>query len=504
MPVITQQVWKAIQSGIAPPPISGLVSGYGLFNLNNGGYPEGTLAGGGDVFAAPSLSSAPYALDWPTLIANSEAPPYLLENLYDQTTYNNLSQTGPVAQILSNTIDVPTTITVGGTVRATVSASGFNGDVPLLVDFTVPMGTNGAHVANDYARPALTGDATFDTFFAADADGNSLIATFLTPGPNDPTASLTIEPLTAVGLVTSNSTITTPGQGDRRPTLVNTTSMFYLGQEYTWRGIDSTTGSDPQAYYVLDGQDDHGASGAFTIGLDNDGVNIWRVYGPDAGTPLTSSTDFAPFPNLATWPDAPVTASPTGSGFISNTATTGLAGELPLFAGGVQKGLIGATIYISDLAGAGVIAETGAGTAGLANRISFRMALDKLIFSVYDATAVAALPNSKMVTIPAPGWYRISGKFDTTQGTAANQTSLKLDDSAVGVTSPASANLGSAAVGGDVANLLARDVAGTLSSGFPGYLLDFEAFSGDKDAAFETSWNTWSQAIRTYSGGIYV
>lgn len=121
------------------------------------------------------------------------------------------------------------------------------------------------------------------------------------------------------------------------------------------------------------------------------------------------------------------------------------------------------TIYFDfapqSLAETGVIFETNrfSDAANTENQISIRMVAGVLTCSVYDATPVTPLPNTKTITLPDTS--RIWGCFtiDTTQVTPADQTALTVNNSTSGVSSPASADLAASTVGGSTLNVGARD-----------------------------------------------
>lgn len=122
------------------------------------------------------------------------------------------------------------------------------------------------------------------------------------------------------------------------------------------------------------------------------------------------------------------------------------------------------TIYLDyqplDLVSTAVIFETGTGTAGgLAQNISIRQVGAVLTCSVYDDTAVIALANTKIVTLANTNRIWIAFTFDSTNGTAANQTALKVNNSATGVSSPISTNLHSLQIGNAQLSLGARNNA---------------------------------------------
>jgi hypothetical protein len=109
-----------------------------------------------------------------------------------------------------NTINVPTTITGSGNCTATVSAVGFNGNVPLVVPFFVSNGQTASSVALA-CKNALNANGTFAAFFTINYGGPDVEVTFKTVAVNDLTASLVVAETTATGLTTSYSAITTPG-----------------------------------------------------------------------------------------------------------------------------------------------------------------------------------------------------------------------------------------------------------------------------------------------------
>lgn len=168
-------------------------------------------------------------------------------------------------------------------------------------------------------------------------------------------------------------------------------------------------------------------------------------------------------------------------------STQGLVGSVPLYSGSTAG-----TIYIAFKAGSlvetSVLLETN--TFGNRNttiqQISIRIVAGVFTFSVYDNTAVVALPNTKIKTISDNNWHWAACSFDSNQGTAANQTALVIDGSVSGISSPASANLGGLEIGGELPNVGAR--ANATSNFFTGSMRHLIANNTNDDAPTETSY----------------
>lgn len=277
-----------------------------------------------------------------------------------------------------------------------------------------------------------------------------------------------------------------------RPNLVPTTSMFYLGQEYTWRGMINN-GDGLLPYYNLLGGDtayDHSV-------IIDQGDAVWSVINNN-GDVVTASTNLPAFPDLATWPDDPVTAG-TGSGLVAfDGIANGLQGSVNLLQGIATQ----TTIYLDlQLLGTpsspAVIFETGGGTVGGGGRISIVQTADQLLASAYDSTAGHALANTKAWTIPNSNRIFICFQVDITQGDAANQTALYIDNSSADVTSTTSAPLGDVTnLGNGVPNVGARDGA---SSNFceMNLMSDIQVLTVfDDSSARLVQWN-YNQFLRT-------
>lgn len=156
----------------------------------------------------------------------------------------------------------------------------------------------------------------------------------------------------------------------------------------------------------------------------------------------------------------------------------------------MPAGTVFGTIYLGfkpgSLAETSVLLETGTGAVDQTFRISIRMVAGVFTFSIYDGTAVVCLPNTKIKTISDTNWHFAACAWVTSDGTPANQTILKIDDSTSGVTSPASADLGGNAVGGDVPNVGARNNA--ASAFFTGKMRYIEAFNVLHDASTQSAY----------------
>lgn len=153
------------------------------------------------------------------------------------------------------------------------------------------------------------------------------------------------------------------------------------------------------------------------------------------------------------------------------------------------------TIYadvqpLSLAAGTRVIFETGTGAVDQPRRLSLIQVANILTWSIYDATAVVCLANSKIWTIPNTNRIFICAQFDTTQATPANQTSLLIDNSSVGVTSPISTDCFGLSIGDDLPNLGARNNA--ASNFFTGNVFGIVVNNTADDATVKTQYFDWN------------
>lgn len=256
--------------------------------------------------------------------------------------------------------------------------------------------------------------------------------------------------------------------GSARPTLQVTTPVVVSGAgtsaangTYTYRGQ-----SGGKAYYNLVGQPTSATLNAIAWDADSahwtindsggtslyDDVNEVDVSFPwDAGIAWEEITGDSPAPT--------VTMSGSGGNVVFDGSVTGLAGAGALYSGGSAVGTIYMLFKAGSLLETSVLLETGTGAADQARRISIRLVAGVLTCSVFDATAVVCLANTKIKTISDSNWHWLAFTWDTGQGTAANQTALKVDDSATGVSSPISSTVAGLLMGNAVPNVGARNNA---------------------------------------------
>lgn len=147
------------------------------------------------------------------------------------------------------------------------------------------------------------------------------------------------------------------------------------------------------------------------------------------------------------------------------------------------------TIYIAFKAGSlvetSVILETGTGDPATEQWISIRMVAGVFTASVYDNTPVVNLANTKIKTIADSNWHLAAFSWDTSQVTPANQTTLRMDNSTSGVTSPISTDVLSLAMGGSRTNIGARNNAASLF--FTGSMRDVYYKNVVDDATAQTA-----------------
>lgn len=278
--------------------------------------------------------------------------------------------------------------------------------------------------------------------------------------------------------------------GSARPVLQVATSAVVVGgsQPGTYLYSGQWNG---YAYYNLSGHAD--SHNNYSIGSP-DGDGAFTIYGAAASELAISNDDGHAFPSQSNWVDtgSTVTADPNGGGWVQGSATTGMAGAVELFVAGSPTLTLNLLVYISDFSGNSVLFETNtfADRGHTINQISIRMLAGVLTASAYDATAVVAVPNSKVKTLSVAGWYNIVFEVNSAlAGTA--QTVLKVNDSTSGVTSVGAGNLASANMAQGIPNLMARDAGGTLSLGFPGQFLQGQVYSDVKSASDLTTIFNW-------------
>lgn len=178
---------------------------------------------------------------------------------------------------------------------------------------------------------------------------------------------------------------------------------------------------------------------------------------------------------------------------------------------GVQTGMQGGALYTSgsatgtiyldvqplSLVQTGVILETDTFTnnAHTTRQISIRMVAGVLTATIFDNTALVALPNTKVKTIVATDRIFITFTWDTGVGVAANQTALYVNNSASGVTSAAAADLSGLLVGQGSANVGARNNA--ASQFVTANMWSGEAFTVVDDSAAKLVQYNYNQYLKT-------
>lgn len=179
---------------------------------------------------------------------------------------------------------------------------------------------------------------------------------------------------------------------------------------------------------------------------------------------------------------------------------TGLAGAGVLYPDTNQSRV--GTIYIvfkaGDLAsGLTILLETGTGAADQAKRISIAMTAGVLTASVYDATAVVCLANSKSKTISDTNWHILAFTWNTDAAAGSAQTGLKVDNSTSGVTSPSSADVSALRMGFDVPNVGARNNAAERF--FTGSMRHVICRTVQDDATTQTAWFDYLTYLQSVS-----
>lgn len=289
------------------------------------------------------------------------------------------------------------------------------------------------------------------------------------------------------------------------PVLQITTSVVVSGAGtaaangvYTYRGLDADSGYYP--YYNLVGQ----PSDPTTASILSNGIQWAITKNPDDGNYYNSANgpgDVATaFPWLATgWqssdvgvdPAPTVTAADPQTGQIDfgtdgagGTPTTGLQSS-----GSLCNSATG-TIYLLFKAGSllssEVLFETGTGAVGAARakNISISLVAGVLTATIYDNTAVTPLLNSKIRTIADTNWHLLAVTWDVTLS-AANQVSLKVDNSSTGVTAPISSTLVGLTIGNALLNVGARNNA--ASAAFTGLMQIARVQTNADDATAQTN-----------------
>lgn len=259
-----------------------------------------------------------------------------------------------------------------------------------------------------------------------------------------------VPPYSLVALPDQNSANDLLASGAARPTLQVTTPVVVMGigaGTYTYR-----TQFSGFALYVLLGQPTGSADSSTPYALYNEGGD-WMIN-DDAGNGLNPSNDDSAFPWQASWTGSTVSSGSGHGMVVFDGAATNLQGGSPLL--NSNKGTVYVDFAPLNLVETGVILETGSGAAGIANRLSIRMVAGVLTASVYDATAIVALPNTKIKTLSTSDRIFVCVTWDTTLA-AANQVQLYINNSQTGVTSAASADLGGATIGNGVPNVGSRN-----------------------------------------------
>lgn len=274
--------------------------------------------------------------------------------------------------------------------------------------------------------------------------------------------------------------------GALRPEVLVTTSQIYLGQEYTWTGLD---GSDIPYYNI------EGGSGP-TVGSISYGANIdgWTVYDLDGDAINDATAPGGSFPSQATgWTNGPVTAG-TGSGLVSFNGSNGMAGDVVLYAGGSATGSIWIDYEPTDLVSTGVVFETGTGLGTAVRRsISIQQVASVLACSVFESTPLA---NTKTVTLDGSR-VLLNFQWNTDEVVPANQTSLVVNNSATGVTSPVSTDVNGNDIGDGIPSVGCRDAGGTPSMGWTGYLRGIYPYGVTQDNDFRTGFtNYWLSRLQ--------
>ena len=251
-----------------------------------------------------------------------------------------------------------------------------------------------------------------------------------------------------------------------RPTLQITSSVLVSGAgtaaangTYTYRGQ-----FNGHAYYNLLGQPDSTANS----GIAWTALDLWRVNS-SSGELLYFSDGDSSFPWQQTFiesagdsPAPTVTQIGSGTGQVEfNGTATGFQSSVALYDSGSATGTIYGWIQPKSLSETGVIFETGtfADRANTIKQISIRMVAGVLTATIFDQTAITALPNMKVKTLSATDPIFITFQWDTAVATASLQTTLLVNNSATGVSSAAAADLSGLLIGGAKVNVGARNNA---------------------------------------------
>lgn len=251
-----------------------------------------------------------------------------------------------------------------------------------------------------------------------------------------------------------------------RPTLQITSSVLVSGAgtaaangTYTYRGQANGKG-----FYNLLGQPD--STDVSVIKWDS---GFWSIIN-SAGDATYESESETSFPwqviawalNAGDSPAPTVTQIGPGTGQVEfNGTATGLQSSIALYGSGSATGTIYGWIQPESLSETGVIFETGtfADRANTIKQISIRMVAGVLTATIFDQTAITALPNMKVKTLSATDPIFITFQWDTAIATASLQTTLLVNDSATGVSSAAAADLSGLLIGGAKVNVGARNNA---------------------------------------------
>ncbi len=284
------------------------------------------------------------------------------------------------------------------------------------------------------------------------------IATFLAGGPDPPPY------LTDTWYDQNLANNLGQGTAGKDPVFQITTPVIVTGGSqdgvYTYRGIVDSSGDGFFPYYNLLGQ----ATDSTKYSVVEQGNGRWELTDASGTSIYNSGANLDSFPWLVVWTGITVAAG-TQSGQIDfgtdgagNAVTTGLQTANPLCNSGVG------TIYIlfkaGSLSATEVLFETGTGAAGSAKakNISISLVAGVLTATIYDNTAVTPLANTKIKTISDTNWHLLALTWDVSLS-AANQVSLKVDNSTTGVTAPISSTLAGLTIGNAVLNLGSRNNA---------------------------------------------
>lgn len=216
------------------------------------------------------------------------------------------------------------------------------------------------------------------------------------------------------------------------------------------------TYSGPALHVADVNTDEHNATYLFTApyGVDWDDAGSWSP-------PVVADTwyDQLGENNLVAESTARPTLDATNHLISFDGVANGIRGIANLYAAS-QTGSIYLDFQpLSLAAGSRVIFETGGGTVDSGARISIAQVANVLSCSIFDTTIGVAQPNTKAWTIPNTNRIFVCFQFDTTQGTAANQTALFINNSSTGVTSIAAADCNGLDIGNGRPNVGARNNA---------------------------------------------